>query len=72
MEHKPYVSRIQVYSPKAEREKSLGMAVRIGDRLVKRLVVGSKDSFHALFGEYHGYTIERIEKGVMTLSKKLS
>lgn len=66
------MGRIQVYSPREERERSLGTAVRIGDRLVKKVLVGSKDSFHALFGEYHGYTVESIEKGVMTLSKKLS
>lgn len=65
------MARIGVYSPREEREKDLGMAVREGDRLVKKLNLGSRASFEVLFGNYHGYTVERIVGNVMTVSKKL-
>lgn len=65
------MGRIQVYSPKEEREKA-DIAVRVGNKLVKKLTLGSRASFEVLFGDFHGYTVESISGNTMTVSKELA
>lgn len=59
------MGRIQVYSPKEEREKA-DIAVRVGNKLVKKLALGSRASFEVQLTEKADYWTSRAVDAVQS------